>query len=333
MLLPSSGPRRWQNYLKGWNAAAARRLRADQTAASIFHHMKDNDKKGYTDLFRNALENSDHKMMKKLTQKRLHGRLKDRDEYTAWEFIANIPAEFNSFHEFVTAPASGFAVGRDGSTKDVLLHRDCADMATVLDLIGTEKYGEALEVGVRFLSVRYLMSRYRTEHPGAKDEKAMYQYAVKIRSHRALRGRRPGVDRLPLGKRAGDHHCPNAFQIRGVGLRLADSGERMSRPLRRACPCTPPTAAPRWRGRPTPRGSGAGAPHGGRPGPSSPARGTAPWEEHGLFCPGTQMHGARPRASSAVHRRSTRRFGVGGQRWQAGGVSSARLESARARGT
>ena len=178
-------------YLKGWNAAAARRLRADQTAASIFHHMKDNDKKGYTDLFRNALENNDHKMMKKLTQKRLHGRLKDRDEYTAWEFIANIPAEFNSFHEFVTAPASGFAVGRDGSTKDVLLHRDCADMATVLDLIGTEKYGEALEVGVRFLSVRYLMSRYRTEHPGAKDEKAMYNYAVKIRSHRALRGGSP----------------------------------------------------------------------------------------------------------------------------------------------
>jgi hypothetical protein len=178
-------------YLKGWNVATARRWRAEQTAASIFHHMKDNDKKGYTDLYRNAVEANDHKMMKKLTQKRLHGRHKDREEYITWEFIANIPAEYHSFHEYVTAPTSGFAVGRDGSTKDVLLHRDCADMATVMDLIATEKPGEALEVGARFLSVRYLMSRYRTEHPGAKDEKAMYAYAVKIRSRRALRGGSP----------------------------------------------------------------------------------------------------------------------------------------------
>jgi hypothetical protein len=91
----------------------------------------------------------------------------------------------------VAAGESGFHVGRSGLNDDVQMKRDCADVATMLDLIATGRPEDAREVGVRFLSVRFLMGEWRRKNLNAKDDKPMWTDVLKIRSSLASRGTNP----------------------------------------------------------------------------------------------------------------------------------------------
>jgi hypothetical protein len=81
---------------------------------------------------------------------RIHSREGEALEYLfGWE-VRNVPSSFNSFYDYVMAPASGFTVNPAGGVS-LRNQRECATIATAIDLALTGNSNDGLEVLMRRL--------------------------------------------------------------------------------------------------------------------------------------------------------------------------------------